>query len=461
MLLKGILAAAGLGATVVLSAAVIVGTPAVGEIVDAGTADTAEATLSLAPISLGNPTAAARLQTFRDGAPHNTEAVGNIEGAVYHLTVRARRGDTLAGILVRAGVPGGEAQAAITALRGHYDPRRIRAGQKITLAFAPNPVETSITDAGPGCFKGLSVEPDFGHQVRVSRHEESGFTAEKVKKVLSRAMARAEGRIDSSLYVAGKDAGLPDTTLAELIRAYSWDVDFQRDIRRGDGFQVMYERVSDADGRVVRASEITFATLTLSGKVHPIYRFTTADGHTNYYDNKGHSARKALMRTPIDGARLSSGYGKRKHPILGYTKMHRGVDFAAARGTPIYAAGNGLVTYAGRKGGYGNYIRIRHNSEYSTAYAHMKGFKRGVRRGTRVNQGQVIGYVGTTGRSTGPHLHYEILRAGRQTNPMRVKMPSGRKLKSKELQKFQTARDKIDAQFKALETNNLVAQTSK
>lgn len=460
MLLKGTLAAAGFGATVVLSAAAIVGTPAIGEIVDAATTDTAQATLSLAPISLGNPTAAARLQTFRYGEPQYTVESGNIEGAIYHQTVRARRGDTLAGILVRAGVPGSEVQAAITALSNHYDPRRIRAGQEIILAFAPNPVETAITDAGPGYFKGLIVEPDFGHEVRVSRHEDSGFTAEKVKKTLARTMARAEGRIESSLYLAGKKAGLPDTTLAELIRAYSWDVDFQRDIRRGDGFQVMYERVSNDDGRVVRASKITFASLTLSGKPHPIYRFTTADGHTNYYDNKGHSARKALMRTPIDGARLSSGYGKRKHPILGYTKMHRGVDFAASRGTPIYAAGNGLVTYAGRKGAYGNYIRIRHNSEYSTAYAHMKGFKRGVRRGTRVNQGQVIGYVGTTGRSTGPHLHYEILRAGRQTNPMRVKMPSGRKLKGKELKKFQTARDEIDAQFRALATSSLVAQAS-
>ena len=460
MLLKGTLAAAGFGATVVLSAAAIVGTPGIGEIVDAATTDTAQATLSLAPISLGNPTAAARLQTFRYGEPQYTVESGNIEGAIYHQTVRARRGDTLAGILVRAGVPGSEVQAAITALSNHYDPRRIRAGQEIILAFAPNPVETAITDAGPGYFKGLIVEPDFGHEVRVSRHEDSGFTAEKVKKTLARTMARAEGRIESSLYLAGKKAGLPDTTLAELIRAYSWDVDFQRDIRRGDGFQVMYERVSNDDGRVVRASKITFASLTLSGKPHPIYRFTTADGHTNYYDNKGHSARKALMRTPIDGARLSSGYGKRKHPILGYTKMHRGVDFAASRGTPIYAAGNGLVTYAGRKGAYGNYIRIRHNSEYSTAYAHMKGFKRGVRRGTRVNQGQVIGYVGTTGRSTGPHLHYEILRAGRQTNPMRVKMPSGRKLKGKELKKFQTARDEIDAQFRALATSSLVAQAS-
>jgi murein DD-endopeptidase MepM/ murein hydrolase activator NlpD len=460
MLLKGTLAAAGFGATVVLSAAAIVGTPAIGEIVDAATTDTAQATLSLAPISLGNPTAAARLQTFRYGEPQYTVESGNIEGAIYHQTVRARRGDTLAGILVRAGVPGSEVQAAITALSNHYDPRRIRAGQEIILAFAPNPVETAITDAGPGYFKGLIVEPDFGHEVRVSRHEDSGFTAEKVKKTLARTMARAEGRIELSLYLAGKKAGLPDTTLAELIRAYSWDVDFQRDIRRGDGFQVMYERVSNDDGRVVRASKITFASLTLSGKPHPIYRFTTADGHTNYYDNKGHSARKALMRTPIDGARLSSGYGKRKHPILGYTKMHRGVDFAASRGTPIYAAGNGLVTYAGRKGAYGNYIRIRHNSEYSTAYAHMKGFKRGVRRGTRVNQGQVIGYVGTTGRSTGPHLHYEILRAGRQTNPMRVKMPSGRKLKGKELKKFQTARDEIDAQFRALATSSLVAQAS-
>ena len=212
----------------------------------------------------------------------------------------------------------------------------------------------------------------------------------------------------------------------------------------------MYNQVSDDSGKVVKSDVIKYATLTLSGNPVRIYRFKNKDGHNNYYNEKGHSAEKALMRTPIDGARLSSGFGRRKHPILGYTKMHKGVDFAAPRGTPIYAAGNGTVTYAARKGGYGNFISIRHNGTYTTAYAHMKGFRRGVRKGSRVNQGQVIGYVGTTGRSTGPHLHYEIRKNNRQVNPLRIKMPSGNKLKGKQLVTFLTAKDQIDDAYAAL-----------
>jgi murein DD-endopeptidase MepM/ murein hydrolase activator NlpD len=195
---------------------------------------------------------------------------------------------------------------------------------------------------------------------------------------------------------------------------------------------------------------VLFASLTLSGKKKAIYRFKGDDGHTEYFDEEGRSAQKALMRTPIDGARLSSGFGQRRHPILGYNKMHRGVDFAAPSGTPIYAAGNGTIVYAGRKGGYGNYIRIRHNGNYDTAYAHMTGFARGMRVGRRVNQGQVIGYVGTTGRSTGPHLHYEVLRQGQQVNPMRIRMPSGRTLAGAEMKRFQGLRAALDQRYALL-----------
>ncbi|MCH7814405.1 MAG: M23 family metallopeptidase, partial [Planctomycetes bacterium] len=176
-----------------------------------------------------------------------------------------------------------------------------------------------------------------------------------------------------------------------------------------------------------------------------------------YFDAKGRSARKALMRTPIDGARLSSVFGRRRHPILGYNKLHRGVDFAAPRGTPIYAAGNGVIVRAGRNGAYGKYVRIRHNARYATAYAHMSGFARGTRKGKRVTQGQVIGYVGTTGRSTGPHLHYEILAGGVRTNPMKLRMPSGRKLKGAELARFQQTRAGIERRYAELGAAKVVA----
>ncbi|MCH7936425.1 MAG: M23 family metallopeptidase [Proteobacteria bacterium] len=257
--------------------------------------------------------------------------------------------------------------------------------------------------------------------------------------------------------------------LAELIRAYSWDVDFQRDIRAGDRFEVMYERFFDGPGDdkrgdkgwLVYSGPILYAALTLSGKRYPIYLHATKDGDSDYFDDRGQSARKALMRTPIDGARLSSGFGRRRHPILGYTKLHRGVDFAAPRGTPIYAAGNGVVVRSGRNGAYGNYVRIRHNGRYSTAYAHMRAINKSARRGKRVKQGQIIGTVGSTGRSTGPHLHYEILAGGVRTNPMKVKMPSGRRLKGEALENFQVARAVIDEKFAALETETKVAEAGK
>ncbi len=254
----------------------------------------------------------------------------------------------------------------------------------------------------------------------------------------------AEGRIDSSLYVDGRKADIPPSVLVDLFRLYSWDVDFQRDIRGGDGFRVLYERITNDQGESVDNGDVLHASLTLSGKALQVYRYIGATGHVEYFNEKGESAQKALMRTPIDGARLSSRYGKRRHPVLGYTKMHKGVDFAAASGTPIYAAGNGTVAFAGRKGGYGKYVKIRHNDTYSTAYAHMKGYGRGIRTGTRVRQGQIIGYVGTTGRSTGPHLHYEIMMSGRQVNPLRVRMPSGRKLKGDELRRFMVEKARID-----------------
>ena len=223
--------------------------------------------------------------------------------------------------------------------------------------------------------------------------------------------------------------------------------------------KVMHERFLDGGGEAIHDGKIQFASLTLSGVRHAIYLHAPKGGDGDYFNEKGESARKALLRTPIDGARLSSGFGRRRHPVLGYTKMHRGVDFAAPAGTPIYAAGNGRVVAAGRNGAYGKYVRIRHNTRYATAYAHMKRIA--TRRGRRVRQGQVIGFVGSTGRSTGTHLHYEILLGGRRTNPMSVKMPSGRKLKGAEFARFQGVRAELDRVFAALEPHPRIARTSR
>jgi murein DD-endopeptidase MepM/ murein hydrolase activator NlpD len=403
--------------------------------------------LALAPLSLGNPSAVPGLET---SSPEISPLVvpARPPQRVEHA-VEVGRGDTLAKVLGRAGINGREARDAIRAFSKVHSPRRIRQGDVVRIAYQPHHMEAADLEATPGTFAGFDYNVSHEREVKVLR-EDGSFISQTRERPISRQAVRAEGTITSSLYMAGIKKGLPDGTLAELIRAFSWDVDFQRDIRKNDAFQVMYNRVSDETGKLVRGNEILFASLTLSGQRKAIYRFKGDDGHVEYFDAQGRSAQKALMRTPIDGARLSSGYGRRRHPVLGYTKMHRGVDFAAARGTPIYAAGNGTIDYAGRKGSYGNYIRIRHNGNYQTAYAHMKGLARGMRKGRRVSQGQVIGYVGTTGRSTGPHLHYEILRKGKQLNPMRVRMPSGRKLAGKELARFTGLQAALDQRYAML-----------
>ena len=281
--------------------------------------------------------------------------------------------------------------------------------------------------------------------IEVSRATpEAAFTAETVDLPLIRDLVGHRLRIDSSLFVAGQEAGVPTSIMVELIRAFSFDVDFQREIWKGDGVELIYETFHDPDGNFVKTGTLFYAALEVRGKLLPLYRFTPPNGRADYFGPTGRTARRTLMRTPIDGARISSGYGKRRHPILGYTKMHRGTDFAAPRGTPIYAAGDGVVEVAGRKGAYGRYIRIRHNSTYKTAYAHLYRYAKGIRKGRRVRQGQVIGYVGTSGRSTGPHLHYEVHVNGRQTNPLRVKLPSGKKLKGEALAAFELARRDVD-----------------
>ena len=307
-----------------------------------------------------------------------------------------------------------------------------------------------MTGDGHDRFIGFDIPLDYATRVNVSAAPEGGFRAVEIERELQTQQVRAEGTISWSLFAAGADAGVPSKVMAELVRAFSWDVDFQRDIRKNDRFEVMYERKLDETGQPVFDGRILFAALTLSNQRKPIYLHQLASGAWDYFDDKGQSAKKALMRTPIDGARLSSSFGNRKHPILGYTKKHSGTDFAAPPGTPIYAAGDGMVESAGWNGGYGKYVRIRHNSEYATAYAHMRAIKRGVGKGKRVKQGQVIGFVGTTGRSTGPHLHYEIIRRNVKVNPMRVKMPSGKKLKGDELAKFATARDTLNTQWSTL-----------
>ncbi|MBT3551928.1 MAG: M23 family metallopeptidase [Rhodospirillaceae bacterium] len=371
-------------------------------------------------------------------------------------TFTIKKGDTLMPLLIGAGLPRSQAHAAITALTKHFKPKNIRPGHKMTLKFKDG------GDVGvKPVFAALVFQPNIYNTITVALNEQGGFEAGKQKTIVQRRLFRAEGKITSSLYLSAVKAGVSPSILMELIRLYSWDVDFQRSIRPGDGFEVMFEKLYTEDGEFARFGNVLYGKLVLSGTNLPLYRFTTKAGLTDFFGINGKSARKALMRTPIDGARLSSGFGRRRHPILGYTKMHRGLDFAAPRGTPIYAAGNGTVVYRARNGAYGNYIRIRHNSEYSTAYGHMSRFSRKVRRGRRVKQGQIIGYVGTTGRSTGPHLHYEVLNRGRQLNPFRLKLPSGKSLKGAELVRFNAERQRVQEKYTSLPKSATVASIKK
>jgi len=361
-------------------------------------------------------------------------------------TVKVGRGDTLMELLLRAGINRSDAYNAIEAMRKLHNPRDLMPGTPVTLAYQ---ALADVPDP-PLSFRGFSFKPSIEKTLAVARSWDNRFEGSLSKTPLIHSQAKAKSVIKSSIYVDAVKAGVPVNVVVELIRAFSFEVDFQREIHPGDGFEVFYDRLTTPDGQLARTGDVIYGALVLKGKRYPLYHHRMKDGTIDYFNAKGESVRKALMRTPIDGARLSSRFGRRRHPILGYNKMHKGIDFAAPRGTRIMAAGNGVVVAAGRNGGYGLYIRIRHNTTYSTAYAHMRAIAKGVRRGRRVRQGQTIGYVGSTGRSTGPHLHYEVLRNNRQVNPLGLKLPTGRTLKGAELKRFRAAKAEIDGAFASL-----------
>ena len=269
------------------------------------------------------------------------------------------------------------------------------------------------------------------------------FNDEIISIKLNKKIVYKENLILQSLYKAATDEKIPANIIIEFARIYGFQVDFQRDIRKQDKFQIMYEIFLNDKNEIIETGEILFANLKLSGQDNGLYYFDK-EGSEGHYDKNGKSVKKALMKTPINGARLSSPFGMRKHPIDGYNKMHRGTDFAAPTGTPIMASGDGVIKKAGWCGGGGNCVKIRHNSTYQTVYAHMSKFARGIKAGVRVKQGQTIGYVGSTGKSTGPHLHYEVIVNGKKVNSQKLKLPSGKILKGKERKLFETKKIKLD-----------------
>jgi murein DD-endopeptidase MepM/ murein hydrolase activator NlpD len=355
-------------------------------------------------------------------------------------TIAVERGDTLTGILVEQGIDETEARTAVAVLSSVYEPSSIRPGQNVTLTFAP--------EGFP--LVSVALKPSVERDVLVTRSPDGTFAAIDNVKQLTAVATRASGTIDGSLYASAVAAGVPDAVVVDLIHIYSYDVDFQREVKAGDKFDLLYTHYLDETGAAVKGGDIQYAELTLGRTKKPLYRFTTSDDNvTDYYTPAAISGKRQLMRTPIDGARLSSGFGMRRHPVLGYTKMHKGVDFAAPKGTPVMASGNGVVKMARWHGGYGNFIELAHSNSYSTGYAHLSRLARGIKPGVRVRQGQIIAYVGSTGRSTGPHLHYEVMHKAKQINPMGVKLPTGRELTGKDLVAFQANLGRIQTVLNA------------
>lgn len=357
--------------------------------------------------------------------------------AVDRRSATLRRGEALADLLQRLGVEGDDAARAAHALNTVFDTRRLQAGLDVRL-------DIETTSNGAARLLAMALRPEAAREVYVQRSTDNAFRARELNIRLTPRIRRVSGNIEGSLYLSANAAGASNAVLADVVKLLAYSVDFQREIFTGDTFEILYTAYEDLSGNLVKTGELHFVALQTGDRTHAYWRFEQ-DDEVAYYDRDGEAAQRLLMRTPIDGARLSSNFGKRRHPILGYARMHKGVDFAAPRGTPIYAAGNGVVERANRFGSFGNYVRIRHNADYKTAYAHLHRFARGIRAGTRVRQGQVIGYVGTTGRSTGPHLHYEVHYKGEAVNPTTLPDLGGEKLQGEALQRFHVERALINA----------------
>ena len=269
------------------------------------------------------------------------------------------------------------------------------------------------------------------------------FDSIEIEKDLKKILAYKETEITSSLYSSAIEIGVQPNVIIDFARIYGFQIDFQRDIWKNDTFQILYETFIDQNGKILETGNIIYSNLILHGNENPLYIFKVKNDY-DHFDNFGKSIRKSLMKTPINGARLSSSFGMRKHPISGFNKMHQGTDFAAPMGTPIMASGDGTIVRSRWCGGGGNCIKIKHNSTYSTVYAHLSKFARNIKEGKRVKQGQIIGYVGSTGKSTGPHLHYEVIENGKKINSQKLKLPSGKILKNKERELFEINKIKID-----------------
>lgn len=405
---------------------------------DAGKMVVSQTVRASAPSGANDETLDNALATERAGVA--TPDMPNAE--VRTLTVDP--GDNIASVLTDAGVAPADAQSVMNAVQPVFSQRNLRAGQTLSATFSSSDDETANGDTiSPVRLLALSFSPSVEHQIVVRLTPEGTYTAQDVEKKLEAHYRHAAATIDSSLYLAAMQAGIPADVVVEMIHMFSYTVDFQRDVHPGDSFELFFNGYYTPEGQPVKNGDIIAATMILDGKRNTLYRHETAAG-IEYFDAFGRSPKSMLMKTPIDGARITSGFGMRLHPILGYTRMHKGIDFAAPIGTPVMSAGSGTVMFVGVEHGYGNFVLVDHGNGYSTAYAHLLRFSRGLHPGIHVRQGQTIAYVGATGETTGPHLHYEIRVNNAQVNPLRVKIAAGQQLRGKELRTFLAERTNTD-----------------
>jgi murein DD-endopeptidase MepM/ murein hydrolase activator NlpD len=374
---------------------------------------------------------------------------GNASGERVHVV---KKGDTVISILRDQGATPEEAKSIANTLGPRGRDGGLKEGQKLRILMSPagpgqrlQPYRVIV--ANESTIEAVAALSDLGKYVAVDVQSMNTVTETAAADDDDEEDDGTGVRLYQSIYETALRNKVPATVIEDMVRIYSYDVDFQRKVQPGDSFDVFFAG-EDEGATITEKTEVLFASLTVGGETKKYYRFQTPDDSVvDYYDESGKSAKKFLVRKPVNNAIMRSGFGGRRHPILGYVKMHTGVDWAAPYGTPIFASGNGVVEKVGPEGGYGKYVRIKHNNGYETAYGHMSAFAKGLEPGKRVRQGQIIGFIGSTGMSTGPHVHYEILVNGRFVDPMRIKLPRGRSLEGPLLASFEKERDRLDAQM--------------
>jgi murein DD-endopeptidase MepM/ murein hydrolase activator NlpD len=361
--------------------------------------------------------------------------IENLEPRYKTIDFKIENGDTFEKILNELDVPKNEKKKVLKKVSKFKFINNLYKNQKISFKIdRQNPVR--ILEFSVERSKTKTIK--FTHNTKIDNFE---YT--EIEKNLTKIITHKEAEISNSLYSAAINIDIQPNVIIDFARIYGFQIDFQRDIWKNDNFQIIYETFLDENKKIVETGNIIYANLILQGRENPLYIFKTKEGY-EHFDEFGRSVRKSLMKTPINGARLSSSFGMRKHPILGFNKMHQGTDFSAPTGTPIMASGSGKIVKSRWCGGGGKCVKIKHNSTYSTVYAHMSKFGRGIKEGIRVKQGQIIGYVGSTGMSTGPHLHYEVIVNGKKVNSKKLKLPSGKILKGKQREIFEIEKIKIE-----------------